>query len=51
MKLKAGTKTVTTAGISEAIVSTRAQASAIIIRAMEDNAGPVYVGDNTECRR
>jgi len=47
MAIVATTKTVTSAGTAEALTSSSVLASSVIIRAMEDNTGYVYVGDST----
>jgi len=46
MALIAFSKTVTSAGTAEALKAAATPASGLIIRAMEDNGGPVYVGDS-----
>lgn len=46
MALKSLSKTVTTAGTQVAL-ATSTNASSIIIRAMENNGGAVYIGDST----
>ena len=46
MALKAFTKTVSSASTAEALKSSATLASSVIVRAMEDNAGAVYVGDS-----
>ena len=46
MALKAFSKLVASAGTAVALKAAATPASSFIIRAMEDNAGPVYVGDS-----
>jgi hypothetical protein len=45
--LKTGSKTVSSAGTAVALVASATPCSSFIIRAMENNAGAVYLGDST----
>ena len=47
MALKSSSTTVTSAGTAVQLSTTSTLVSSIIIRAMEDNSGAVYIGDST----